>query len=217
MNRKLLLLTLALLLALTACTAPAQGELPSVSSSATPTAEPTQAPVETPTETPTEAPVPEEPEQQSEAYETLFALYRQVVEERWGGEELLASNMSLMLLDCYGASPEENIGYTYADLDGNGKEEFIVALTDAFTDEYYGKLVLAVYTLDEQLQPVQVLCSGDRFRYYYAGDNLFAFLGANSASDSVVTTLKLQDTELIDTTTTTDPADYRQLNLLLFW
>ncbi len=146
----------------------------------------------------------------------IYNLYRQAIEEKWDGSKLAENSMSLMLLDCYGTSPFDNIGYTYTDLDGNGKEEFVIALTDAFTDDYYGKLVLDVYSVDDNGEAVHALSSGDRNRYYYAGSNLFANIGSEAASVDVNTTLKLQGGELIDTTTITEPADYQQIKLNLF-
>ena len=53
----------------------------------------------------------------------------------------------------------------------------------------------------------------ERDRYYYAGGNRFANLGSSSATDSFVTTLKLEGEGLVDMTFTTDPAAYVQMEL----
>lgn len=108
----------------------------------------------------------------------------------------------------------EQVGYAIRDLDGNGVPELVIASSTA--DEFYGKMVLDVYTLDGTGELVQIINGTERNRYYYAGENRFANLGSSSWSDSIETTVKLEDGELIDMTFTTVPEDYEQLPLTLF-
>ena len=52
--------------------------------------------------------------------------------------------------------------------------------------------------------------------YYYAGSARFANLGSSDLGGSFVTTVRLEEGEMIDMTYTTDPADYIQLGLTPF-
>ncbi len=216
MKKLIAILTLTTLLVLSGCTGKPQSEIPDTSPSDSITVDDGQ--IKNPAG---EAQLDEqdgetEDQAKSDAFSDIYCLYRQAVKEKWDGSKLAENSMSLMMLDCYGTSPIDNIGYTYTDLDGNGKEELVVALTDSFTDNYYGKLVLDVYSVDGNGKTVRVFSSGDRNRYYYAGSNLFANIGSGAASVDVNTTLKLQGVELIDTTLTTESADYQQIKLNLF-
>ena len=80
-------------------------------------------------------------------------------------------------------------------------------------DEFYGKLIFSLYTLDEKGVPQLLFDSTERNRYYYAGSFCFANLGSSGWNSSFVTTLKLEGHEMIDMTYTTDPADYVQMEL----
>ena len=81
-------------------------------------------------------------------------------------------------------------------------------------DEFYGKLVFVLYTVDDDGEPVQIFSSIERDRYYYAGGVRFANLGSSAFDDSYVTTLKLEGEGLVDMTFTTDPEDYVQMQLV---
>ena len=83
-------------------------------------------------------------------------------------------------------------------------------------DEFFGKMVFSLYTLDGEGVPELLFDSTERNRYYYAGGFCFANLGSSDWNDSFVTTLKLEDKELIDMTYTTDHADYVQMELTPF-
>ena len=120
------------------------------------------------------------------------------------------------LADCYGTTPLENIGYAIADFDGNGRLELAVGATNAISDAFYGKVIFDLYTVDENGCCIEVFSSGARNRYYYAGEYRFANIGSDSAATSFETTVKLQDTEILDMTQTTSPTDYVQLELSAF-
>lgn len=149
-----------------------------------------------------------------EAYAELLNQYASALNEKWSGGTLIEGDMSLLLADCYGAAPLENIGYTLLDLDGDGIKEFIVAATAGITDEFYGKLVFDVYTLNASGSPVKALSSTERDRYFYAGENKFANLGSNGAGDAIETTFKLEGEKLVDMAYATAASDYIQLELL---
>lgn len=77
-------------------------------------------------------------------------------------------------------------------------------------------MIFSLYTLDSGGASKLLFDGTERNRYYYAGGFTFANLGSSDWNDSFVTTLKLEDQELIDMTYTTDPADYVQMELTPF-
>lgn len=141
-------------------------------------------------------------------YEQILNRYRTALEENWDGQQLTDAGLNLMLRD---VAPE-TVGYAVEDLDDNGIPELAIGTISG--DDFYGKLIFALYTVDSGGEPVSIFSSMERDRYYYAGGNRFANLGSSSAADSFVTTLKLEVEGLVDMTFTTDPAEYVQMELV---
>lgn len=144
------------------------------------------------------------------AYEAVIGKYRTALTEQWSGQQLMDAGMSFMIRDV--ASGE--VGYAVSDLDGDGTAELAIGFNSQ--DAYYGKMVLELYTLDEDGEAVQLFAGGERNSWYYAGGALFANVGSSSADDSFETTRQLKDGGMTDLTYTTDPADYVQLGLTPF-
>ena len=140
-------------------------------------------------------------------YEPILQQYRTALGENWTGQQLVDAGLNFMIRDV----PSEAVGYAVDDLDDNGVPELIIGTISG--DEFYGKLIFELYTLDDHGDPVQIFSSIERNRYYYAGGIRFANLGSSAFDDSFVTTLKLEGEGLADMTYTTDPADYVQMEL----
>ena len=142
-----------------------------------------------------------------DVYEPILKQYRTALEENWTGQQLADAELNYMIKDV----PSEAVGYAVDDLDGDGVPEFAIGTLSG--DEFYGKLIFELYTLDDHGDPVQIFSSIERNRYYYAGGIRFANLGSSAFDDSFETTLKLEGEGLVDMTYTTDPADYVQMEL----
>ena len=151
-----------------------------------------------------------------EGYDRLIAQYADVLTDGTGVEDLLAQGMSELMADCYGDTPKANIGYLVSDLDGDGTPELAVAATEEITDDFYGYLVFDLYTLDGNGAPVQIFSSRARERYYYVGGGCFAYIGADSASESAARTVKLAGMALETLQQTADAEQYVQLDLTRF-
>ncbi|MGM9592897.1 MAG: hypothetical protein ACI3U8_00935 [Candidatus Onthomonas sp.] len=177
-----------------------------------------EAPDETPDaaadETEADAPAPDEQPTVLEAYATVIGEYYTALDEGWDAAELMEAGLNYMAADSHHGAPLEEIGYAVTDLDGDGTEE--LAIGSMVEDEFFGKMIFSLYTLDGEGVPQLLFDSTERNRYYYAGGFRFANLGSSGWNDSFVTTLKLEDKELIDMTYTTDPADYVQMELTPF-
>ena len=141
-------------------------------------------------------------------YEPILKQYRSALEERWTGQQLVDAGLNFMIKDV----PSEAVGYAVDDLDDDGVPELVIGTIAG--DEFYGKLVFVLYTVDDDGEPVQIFSSFERDRYYYAGGVRFANLGSSAFDDSYVTTLKLEGEGLVDMTFTTDPEDYVQMQLV---
>ena len=100
------------------------------------------------------------------------------------------------------------------DLDGDGTPELVIGTMAG--DDLSGKMVVALYTLDAENTPQLLFDSTAQSCYYYAGSARFANLGSSDLGGSFVTTVRLEEGEMIDMTYTTDPADYIQLELTPF-
>lgn len=141
-------------------------------------------------------------------YEQILNRYCTALEENWDGQQLTDAGFNLMLRD---VAPE-TVGYAVEDLDDNGIPELAIGTISG--DDFYGKLIFVLYTVNKNGETVPIFSSMERDRYYYAGGNRFANLGSSSAADRFVTTLKLEGEGLVDMTFTTDPAEYVQMELV---
>ena len=175
----LLILTLCLTV-FTACGGKAEpGPVPTAAPTAEPAAEPTAAPTAEPAAEPA-APSEADP---IAAYADVFATYTTLLSEGWGGEELMAHDLPLLIMYCVGDAPFDNMGYLLLDVDGDGTQELLTGTL--ISDEFYAPIVFEMYTLTPEGSPVRVFTSQERARYYLCEDNSFLFEGANSAADSV--------------------------------
>lgn len=148
-----------------------------------------------------------------EAYTKILSLYSSALTERWNGGKLMENDLNYMVADCYGDNAFSSIGYAVRDIDGNGTPELVIGTTENIADEFYGKMIFDLYSMDETGSLTKILNSSERNRYYYAGESLFANVGANSASDSIDTTVQLENGTLADLGTVTEPSAYQQMAL----
>lgn len=149
-----------------------------------------------------------------EAYAALLDRYAEAISETWDSAALMDANLPYLLALAYGEEPLENIGYAISDVEGDGSPELLIGSLTG--DEYFGKMIFALFTLDQDGAASLLFESGEKNRYYYVGENRFANLGQFSADEYFETTLKLEDSEMIDMTYTTQPADYVQMDLTPF-
>ena len=182
--KKLFSILLILALCLTAFTACGGKAEPGPTPVPVPTAEPTVEPTVEPTAEPTAEPDTAPTDADTIAdYAAVFGTYNQLLSEGWGGEELMAHDLPLLIMYCVGDAPFDNIGYLLLDVDGDGTQELLTGTL--ISDEFYAPIVFEMYTLTPEGSPVRVFSSQERARYYLCEDNSFLFEGANSAADSV--------------------------------
>ena len=147
------------------------------------------------------------------SYSEILDAYAQAALEWWNGATLAQNGLNYVAADIFGDNSRENLGYLISDLDGDGVQELVIGATEAVTDEFYGRLMLELYTLGSDGSAVNVFSATERSRYYSLGDNRFAYHGANSAFESVDTTVALENGGLTDLGYPTDSKDYAPLPL----
>ena len=210
----LLILTLCLT-ALSACgnkTEPSP--VPTAAPAAEPAAEPTVEPTAEPAAEPSAAPVEADA---TAAYAGVFETYTTLLSEGWGGEELMAHDLPLLIMYCVGDAPFDNIGYLLLDVDGDGTQELLIGTT--VDDPFYAPIVFEMYTLSPDGSVARVFSSQERARYYLCDDNSFLFEGANSAADSVSCSYSYADgtlTEIADTVAQLQTLSYIPFSQLNF-
>ena len=180
--KKLFSILLILALCLTAFAACGGKAEPSPVPTAAPTAVPTAEPAAEPTVEPVTEAAPAEVDPIA-AYASVFETYATLLSEGWGGEELMAHDLPLLIMYCVGDAPFDNMGYLLLDVDGDGTQELLIGTL--VSDEFYAPIVFEMYTLNPDGSVVRVFSSQERARYYLCQDNTFLFEGANSAADSV--------------------------------
>lgn len=149
-----------------------------------------------------------------EAYAVVIGVYYTAIEQQWDSAALMENDLNYMIAGCYGENPLENIGYAITDIDSDGTPELLIGALVG--NDFYGSMIFALYTLDHNGIHQLVFDSSERNRYYYAGENCFANVGAGAFGESFETTVKFEDSEVIDMTYTTDSANYVQMELTPF-
>ncbi|MGN1031647.1 MAG: hypothetical protein ACI4PQ_08600 [Butyricicoccaceae bacterium] len=151
-----------------------------------------------------------------EHYAVVIGEYYTALSEKWDAAELMEKELNYMVADCHHGQPLEEIGYAIIDLNGDGTEELLIG--SKVEDDFFGKMIFSLYTLDTARDnaPMLVFDSSERDRYYYAGENRFAHLGANSAEDSFNTTARFENGKILDQTGPIASEDYVQAELTPF-
>ena len=149
-----------------------------------------------------------------EAYIPLLQQYHTALAEQWSAAQMQEASLNPIVADICPADPLAQLGYRAEDLGGDRTPELVIGTTRG--DDLSGTLIVSLYTLDADGAPQLLFDSTAQSCYYYAGNARFANLGSSDFGGSFVTTVRLEDGEMIDMTYTTDPADYIQLDLTPF-
>jgi len=134
----------------------------------------------------------EEPEE--EVYAPVLELYKKALDENWDVTKCTENDV------CYLIAMEKEVvdaGYLKTDLDGDGKDELIIApIWEESDPDYYTGMVYAVYT-QEDGKAVQVLSSEERDRYYLCENGDFARQGSGGATLSINQYYKMESGKLV--------------------
>lgn len=130
---------------------------------------------------------PSEAIDEMEYYESLIALYRQAITEKWNPGQCMENDLSIMV--GYVGDFVGELGYALRDLNGDGINELMI------TD---GENVYDLYTIiqDETTGALHLFTASERIRYYLTEDNWIYRFGSESAAVSYHTLYSLDGLEL---------------------
>lgn len=98
-----------------------------------------------------------------EKYAPQISAYRTALTEKWDMDEYFARDMSPLAVYYYDNNGLENVGYTMLDLNNDGGQELLIgAISSADADP----VLFELWTLDANQEPVKLLTSYERNRYY---------------------------------------------------
>ena len=122
------------------------------------------------------------------AYNDLLKTYKAVVNGEAAWDDALGSP------EFFGQIPgfeAPRAGYAFIDLNGDGKQELIIAPTDhSVSEQWYKSLIYALYTYDGE-KPVKLCQSLVRGRYYLLADGQLSHEWSNGAAESGIDCYKL--------------------------
>lgn len=119
-------------------------------------------------------------------YKEILDLHYQALSEKWAGEALLDSDLSLMLKNCYENEPLKNVFYALVDINNDGNPELFI--TPATGDNYDDKVIYEMYTVSNN-ETKQIFASDERDRYYLSKTEEGAYIitsqGSSSATEGI--------------------------------
>ncbi len=114
-------------------------------------------------------------------YEPIIRSYYDTLSKPLDAEALFNSELCFLCLYSYEGDPLMNVGWRYADLDGDGSMELLIGAISE--DEYLKNVLFDLYTIADG-QPVQVLQSQERQRYFLDASGRVITDWANSAAEA---------------------------------
>ena len=102
-----------------------------------------------------------------DAYDTIIRQYETAVAEGWDTDKMTENGLDYMVAYCLEQDERANVGYFKGDLNGDGQAE--LAITAESEDEYFAGMIFALYELADG-EPFALVQSGERDRWYYAGE-----------------------------------------------
>ncbi|MDE7325561.1 MAG: M56 family metallopeptidase [Lachnospiraceae bacterium] len=127
-------------------------------------------------------------------YASVLDQYHTALNEQWDAARLTQEGFSILARYCYDGNAAENVGYSFLDVDGDGKMELLIGAVTG--DAFVQGQIFELYTLKDG-EPVQVFSGRERSRYYLCqkedGNYAIANEGSSGASNSEWSYYTLQD------------------------
>ena len=131
----------------------------------------------------------ETPEKMPDAYDAIIRRYETAIAEGWDTERMTENGLNYMVAYCLERDDGASVGYYKGDLNGDGQTELAIAAKSE--DDYFAGMIFALYELSDG-EPFVLVQSGERDRWYYAGEgrllneafgNAFEFVCSLCAAD----------------------------------
>lgn len=115
------------------------------------------------------------------SFEEIIAQYQTAIQGKYDTAQMMELGLNGMIPECLKQDERARVGYSKLDMDGDGQMELVLSASSE--SEYYTGLIFAAYTMEDG-RPKLLLESGDRSRWYYAGDGKLLHITSGSASES---------------------------------
>ena len=175
-------------------------------------------PQEEPEEEPQEEPEEEPEDAYMALYEEVLDMYRSKVTNGASADEARFCRSLTGVAEVFTIAPPSlsEVGYSLVDLNQDGTPELIVSVfRDDDTDFCWSSMIDDLYTISNN-EVVQVISSGERYRYTLAADHTINYLGFVSAFEIREFNFRVDGSELslnyglIPTTYTDDDPEFGQ-------
>ena len=144
----------------------------------------------------TEAPVPTEtvPPEDS-PYDAIIAEYAAAVKDGLKPAEMMERGLNYLLAEFLAADAQGHAGYAVTDLDGDGKDELVFAADS--DDAFYKGIIFKLFTV-ENGELMSVVESGERDRWYWAGDGKLYNAASGGAAETDHRICSANDLSVLD-------------------
>lgn len=117
----------------------------------------------------------------SDSFEGIIAGYQAAIQGKYDMARMMELGLNSMIPECLRQDERARVGYSIFDMDGDGQTELVLSANSE--SEYYAGLIFAVYVM-ENGKPQLLMESGERNRWYYAGNGKLLNIASSSASQS---------------------------------
>lgn len=114
-------------------------------------------------------------------YDAIITNYETAVTYGLDEAQMTEKGLNGMISRCLDQDERAQVGYYVGDLNGDGQEELAIAASSE--SEYYTGLIFALYTVRDG-EAVPLVISGERDRWYYAGEGQLYNVASSSAMES---------------------------------
>lgn len=135
----------------------------------------TEVPVDTHETAPADTPAGED------GFDAVIHQYQTALSGNADAQQMMELGLNYMIPECLAQDERARVGYFLGDMNGDGEKELAIAASSE--SEYYTGLIFAMYVLEDG-SPRLLVESGERNRWYYAGEGKLLNIASSSASES---------------------------------
>ena len=116
-----------------------------------------------------------------DVFEDIIHQYQTALSSNANAQQMMELGLNYMIPGCLDQDERAHVGYFLGDVNGDGEKELVIAASSE--SEYYTGLIFAMYIVEDGT-PRLLVESGERNRWYYAGEGKLLNIASSSASES---------------------------------
>ena len=116
-----------------------------------------------------------------DGFEAIIHQYQTALSGNADAQQMMELGLNYMIPECLAQDERARVGYFLGDMNGDGEKELAIAASSE--SEYYTGLIFAMYVVEDGA-PRLLVESGERNRWYYAGEGKLLNIASSSASES---------------------------------